>query len=103
MSSQCFGHSPFFAGCGVGDGAGDSLPPAACMGVAGEGLARFPCVGCTGIGVAGEGFVWGFDFGLAEDPVPGFAAGAEGLAVGPTVAAPVAGIGALPCEGFLRG
>ena len=46
-------------------------------------MGRFPCVGCTGIGVAGEGFAWGFDFGLVEGPVPGFAAGVKGLAVGP--------------------
>ena len=74
--------------------------PVACIGVEGEGLAiaRFPCVGCAGIGVAGEGLACGFGF-VTVDPgaAPGFATGVDGFAIGTAFTGPVA----LPCAGLL--
>ena len=79
--------------------AGEVLLPVACIGVAGDGLAieRFPCVGWTGMGVAGDGFACGLGFVVEPGAAPGFAEGVDGFAIGPCT-------GALLCEDLpLRG
>ena len=78
----------------------------ACIGVAGDGLVvlRFPCVGWTGIGVAGEGFACGFGFTpVVEGAEPGFAAGVGEFAVGAAFTGPDDGEGGLLCDLLLRG
>lgn len=76
----------------------------ACIGVAGDGLAipRFPCVGWTGIGVAGEGLACGFGFVIVDaGAAPDFAAGVDRLVVGAAFIGPVAGVMTLLCDGLL--
>lgn len=64
---------------------GEGLTALVCMGVEGDGFAvvRFPAVGCAGIGVAGEGFLWVPGFVPVPDGAefagPDFPAAAGGL------------------------
>ena len=53
----------------------------------------FPCVGCTGIRVEGEGLACGF--GFAVGAASGFIAGLDELPDGAAFTGPVAGVGIL--------